>query len=139
MAAHRRAPSVGSRETALKESTMAFTAVPPSAAEVPSGRRSPPVARTRDPWRHAAWLAGGMVGAFLVPFVVAGQLGVQRDVYLIVYAAAVVGLFAGWAHDTGESVGDMCSRRWRLALALAVVFAGVGALIAVNAEAGSVG
>ena len=33
-----------------------------------------------------------MVGSFLVPFIVADQLGVQRDVYYAVYAASVLGL-----------------------------------------------
>jgi hypothetical protein len=26
-------------------------------------------------WRHLAWFVGGMTGAFLIPFVLADQLG----------------------------------------------------------------
>ena len=36
--------------------------------------------------RHFAWLVGGMAGAFLVPFVAADQLGLQRDLYYALYA-----------------------------------------------------
>jgi hypothetical protein len=56
-----------------------------------------------------------MAVAFLVPFVVADQFGLQRDIYLVIYVAAVVGLFAGWALDTGQSPREMVTRRWGLA------------------------
>ena len=71
--------------------------------------------------RHLAWLLGGMAVAFLVPFVIADQLGLQRDIYLVVYVAAVIGLFVGWALNTGLSVREMFTRRWRLAVGLGVV------------------
>jgi hypothetical protein len=77
-----------------------------------------------------------MAVAFLVPFVIADLLGVQRDVYLGFYVAAVAALFVGWARDTGQSVPEMLRRRWPLAVGLGLVFAGVGAVIAVNAEGG---
>src|SRR4051812_12423011 len=109
---------------------MASTAVPPPPVPVPTGRTAQarsPMARTVSPARHWAWLAGGMGVAFLVPFLAADQFGMQRDVYLVLYVAAVAALFAGWARDTGQSLGAMLSRRWRLALALGAGFAGVGA------------
>jgi hypothetical protein len=81
-----------------------------------------------------AWLLGGMAVAFLVPFLVADELGLPRDIYLVVYVAAVVGLFLGWARDTGQSLREMFTRRWRLAVGLGVVFAGIGAVIATGAE-----
>ncbi len=87
--------------------------------------------------RHLAWLLGGMAVAFLVPFVTADQFGLQRDIYLVAYVGAVIGLFVGWAFDTGQSLREMLTRRWRLAVGLGVVFAGIGAVIAVNAEDGS--
>src|ERR1044071_3504528 len=68
--------------------------------------------------RHLMWLIGGMAVAFLIPFVLADQLGLQRDVYYAIYAGAVVGLFVGWARDTGQPLRDMVSRRWRLAVGL---------------------
>lgn len=87
--------------------------------------------------RHLAWLLGGMAVAFLVPFVFADELGLQRDIYLVVYTAAVVALFFGWARDTGRSVSEMLARRWPLAVGLGLVFAAIGALIASRAEDGS--
>ena len=88
-------------------------------------------------WRHVVWLLGGMAVAFLVPLVIADSLGLQRDLYYAVYVAAVVGVFAGWARDTGESLMQMVSRRWRLALALGLVFAGISVAIALRAEGSS--
>lgn len=96
-----------------------------------------PLAPAASARRHLAWLAGGMAGAFLVPFVVADQLGLQRDIYYAVYVVAVVGLFVAWARDTGQALGEMVTRRWRLALGLGVVFAAVSALIATQAEGGA--
>ena len=84
--------------------------------------------------RHWAWLAGGAVLSFLVPFVLADRLELQRDVYYGVYAAIVAGLFAAWARDTGQSVPEMCARRRRAALALGLVFAGAGVAIVLAAE-----
>jgi xanthine/uracil permease len=78
-----------------------------------------------------------MAVAFLVPFLVADQVGLERDIYLVVYVAAVVALFLGWARDTGQSLHEMCTRRLRLAVGLGVAFAGIGALIAIGAEDGS--
>jgi hypothetical protein len=78
-----------------------------------------------------------MASAFLIPFVVADLLGLQRDVYYAIYIAGVLGLFLAWARDTDQSVPAMIHRRWRLAVALGAVFAAVSAVIATNAEAGS--
>jgi hypothetical protein len=113
---------------------MASTAAPPrttsiSAAETPASAAYRVSAR-----RHLAWLLSGMAVAFLVPFLVADQLGLQRDVYLVVYLAVVVALFLGWARDTGQSLRAMFTRRWRLAVGLGFIFAGVGAVIAAGAE-----
>jgi xanthine/uracil permease len=87
--------------------------------------------------RHVAWLAGGLAVAFLVPFVIADQLGLQRDLYYALYAAAVVGLFVAWARDTDQSLRVMFARRWRLAVGLGLGFAAISAFIATRAEDGS--
>jgi hypothetical protein len=87
--------------------------------------------------RHLVWLIGGATVAFLIPFLLADQLGLQRDLYYGIYAGAVLALFVGWARDTAQPLGEMISRRWRLALALGLVVAAVSAFIAVRAEAGS--
>jgi predicted lipid-binding transport protein (Tim44 family) len=95
-----------------------------------SGPAVTTVASRSTAGRHLAWLAGGMVMAFLVPFVLADQLDLQRDVYYGLYIAAVVGLFVAWARDTGQSLREMCARRWKWAAGLGLVFAGVSVLIA---------
>jgi hypothetical protein len=95
-----------------------------------------PVARSVSGRRHLAWLLGGMAGAFVIPFAVADQLGLQRDVYYGLYAVAVVALFLAWAGDTGQSVRAMVGRHWRLALGLGAAFAVVSAFIATGAEDG---
>lgn len=85
-------------------------------------------------WRHIAWLAGGIAVAFLVPFVFADQLGVQKDVFYGVYALAVAALCAGWMKDTDQSGRDLVARHWRLALVLGLVAAAASVLVALTAE-----
>ena len=118
---------------------MASTATAPSAvhARDSTTARKSPAARPVSARRHFAWLVGGMAGSFLVPFIVADQLGLQRDLYYAVYVAAVVGLFVAWARDTRQPLREMFARRWRLAVGLGVVFAAVSAFIAVRAEGGT--
>jgi len=78
-----------------------------------------------------------MAGSFLVPFIVADRLGLQRDLYYAVYVAAAVGLFVAWARDTRQPLREMVARRWRLAVGLGVVFAVISAFIATRAEDGA--
>jgi hypothetical protein len=94
----------------------------------------PPVARTASAGRHLAWLVAGMAMAFLVPFVLADQLGVPRDVYYGIYIAAVVGLFVAWSRDTAQGLREMCARRWPWAVGLGLVFAGLSAFIVLGTE-----
>jgi hypothetical protein len=84
--------------------------------------------------RHLAWLAGGMAMSFLVPFLLADQLDVGRDLYYGLYIAAVAGLFLAWSHDTGQSLREMCARRWPWAVGLGLIFAGLSALIVLGTE-----
>ena len=83
---------------------------------------------------HWTWLAVGVGVSFLVPFVLADQLEIQRDIYYGLYGLAVVGLFLGWARSTGQSLGELVARRWRLALILGLVFAAISVLIVVKSE-----
>ena len=106
----------------------------PAVTTAPRNVPTSPVAAPAATRRHAAWLAGGIVMSFLVPLVLADQLGLQRDLYYGIYIAAVAGLFVGWAHDTGQSLREMCARHWRWAAALGVAFAAVSAFIVVRSE-----
>jgi hypothetical protein len=82
-----------------------------------------------------AWLAAGAAGSFLVPFVLADQLGLQRDLYYALYILFVLALCAGWMHDTGQSMRALVTRRWRLALVLAAIFSIVAVFMVLGAEA----
>jgi hypothetical protein len=81
----------------------------------------------REAGSHWAWLAGGFVVAFAVPFVLADRLELDRDVYYGVYALSVVALVAAWARSTGYDLGAAVARRWRWAVGLGVL---VGAILA---------
>ena len=65
-------------------------------------------------------------------YLLADQLELQRDLYYGIYMAAVAWLFVAWARDTGQPLREMLARRWRLALALGIVFAGASAAIALS-------
>ena len=86
------------------------------------------------PAQHWTWLAVGVVVSFLVPFVLADQLEIQRDVYYGLYGLAAVGLFLGWARSTGRSRSELLARHWRLAVVLGLIFAAVSVLIVLGSE-----
>jgi hypothetical protein len=111
---------------------MASTQAPPTRR--PQATAPAVAAPISTPRRHVSWLVGGMALAFLVPYVLADRIGLARDLYYGLYAAAVVALFVGWARDTGESLRAMLARRWRLAVLLGMAFAGISAFIATRAE-----
>lgn len=85
---------------------------------------------------HLAWLAGGLVLGFLVPYLLADLLELPKDVYYGLYSAFAIGLFLAWARSTGQSLAEMLRRRWLVAVALGVVFAGVMALVVLRSDAG---
>lgn len=74
---------------------------------------------------HWAWLAGGFVLAFTVPYLLADVLGVNRDLFYGLYALAVAGLFAAWSRATGYDLVEAVERRWLAALLLGLAAAGV--------------
>jgi len=80
------------------------------------------------------WLIGGLTLGFLVPFVLADQLDVPRDLYYGIYAVSVFAFFMLWARATGQSPAGMLRRRWLLALTLGLAFAGLLALMVVRVE-----
>ena len=83
---------------------------------------------------HWAWLAGGFVVAFAVPFLLADTLEIHRDVFYGLYAIAVLGLIGLWARSTGYDLEAAVRRRWRLAIGLGAACAGVMALMVVRTE-----
>lgn len=85
---------------------------------------------------HLAWLGGGLALGFLVPYVLADLLQLPKDLYYGLYSAFGIGLFVAWARSTSQSVAELVRRRWRPALALGAVFAGVMALVVLREDAG---
>lgn len=77
---------------------------------------------------HWAWLGGGFILAFLVPFLFTDVLDVNRDVFYGLYALAVVGLFALWSWWTGYDLVAAGRRHW-----LAAVLLGLAAAAALTA------
>jgi hypothetical protein len=83
---------------------------------------------------HWAWLAGGLLLAFAVPFVFADVLEVNRDLFYGLYALAVGGLFAAWSRSTGYDLLVALKRRWIAAVLLGLASAGVLTAMVVRTE-----
>jgi hypothetical protein len=90
---------------------------------------------------HWAWLAGGFVVAFAVPFLLAEThsafgvvFDVNRDLFYGVYALAVVALVALWSRATGYDLLAAAKRRWLPALGLGLAGAGVLAVTVLQTE-----
>jgi hypothetical protein len=83
---------------------------------------------------HWAWLAGGFVVAFAVPFLLADVLEINRDLFYGLYALAVGGLFALWSPSTGYDLVAAVKRRWLLAIVLGLATAGVMAVMVVRTD-----
>ena len=88
---------------------------------------------------HLAWLAGGLLLAFVVPFLFADLLGLPRDLYYGIYAATTVGFFLLWVRLTGQSLGAMLRRRWVLAVVLGLTLAAAMAMLVIRTEPASSG
>jgi len=84
--------------------------------------------------QQVRWLAGGLALGFAVPFVLADQIGLQRDLYYGVYAVAVGVFFWAWARASGLSIAEMIRRRWMLATGLGLAVAGLLSLMVIRTE-----
>jgi hypothetical protein len=83
---------------------------------------------------HSLWLGGGLVLAFLIPFVLADTLAIDRDVYYALYGASVIGYVALWSRATDQSWRRLLSRRLALAIGLGVAAAALLVLIVYRTE-----
>jgi hypothetical protein len=83
---------------------------------------------------HWAWLAGGFVLAFSVPYVLADVLEIDRDLFYGLYAASVMGLFALWSRATGYDLAAAVRRRWLAALLLGLAAAALLTVMVVRTE-----
>ena len=84
--------------------------------------------------KQARWLLAGLGIAFAVPFVLADQLDLQRDLYYGIYTTTVVVFFLAWARASNLSVVEMIRRRWVLATGLGLATAGLLSLMVVRTE-----
>jgi hypothetical protein len=85
--------------------------------------------------QHLRWIIGGFALGFAVPFFFADLLSLQRDLYYGIYAFAAFGFFVLWARATDQPLGRMLARRWVLAVALGVIFAGVMSFLVLRQDA----
>ncbi len=100
------------------------------------GRQAPGAVRV---WQgisvHWAWLAGGFLYAFAVPYVLADVLEINRDLFYGLYALAVIALFVLWSRSTGYDLAAAAKRRWLAALLLGLAVAAVMVAIVLRTEA----
>jgi hypothetical protein len=85
---------------------------------------------------HVLWLAAGLALSFLVPYVLTDRLATPRDLYYAIYSTFAFGLFAAWAHFTGQSLRALFRHRLLLALVLGLAFAVVMAAVALGESSG---
>jgi hypothetical protein len=83
---------------------------------------------------HWAWLAGGLALAFVVPFVLADVLGINRDLYYGLYTLSVVGLFWAWSRSTGYDLVAAIRRRLLVAVLLGLAVAGILTAMVIRTE-----
>jgi hypothetical protein len=92
------------------------------------------VTATRAASHQWAWLGFTLAVGFLVPYVFADLLSLDRDLYYGVWAATAVLLFATWIRGTGQSLPAMLLRRLPAALVLGIVGGVVGLLGVIRAD-----
>ena len=85
---------------------------------VPAGHEAHP-----DRWRtQLPWFGAAAVVGFAVPYVGSSVLELQHDVYLAIYFAAVLALFAAYARSTRLDLRTTLTRHWKLGSLLGLVF-----------------
>jgi hypothetical protein len=85
----------------------------------------------------AAWIGGGLLLAFAIPFLLADTLGLQRDVFYALYGAALAAFVLAYARATHLDLHRCLTRNWRWGVALGVVGAAVMALVVLRSSDGS--
>jgi hypothetical protein len=68
------------------------------------------------------WFGAAAAVGFAAPFIGSTLLDLQHDLYLGVYFAVVLGLFAAYAKATQLDVRATFGRHWKLGVVLGVVF-----------------
>jgi hypothetical protein len=99
-------------------------------------RQRPPAPPPRRSLRrsHWTWLVAGLVFGFLVPFLFADLLELNRDLFYGVYTASVLLFVTAWIRATGLSARRLLRRRWALGAALGLLAGGVLAAMVLRTE-----
>ena len=84
---------------------------------------------------HWLWLAGGLLLAFTLPYVLTDVLDINRDVFYGCYAFAAITLVVAWARATGYDLVAAIRRRWIWATVLGVLCGALLAVMVVRTEA----
>jgi hypothetical protein len=91
------------------------------------------VRRTPSPW---LWLAGGALLFFAVPFVGTDKLGLQPDLYYLIYFTIAVAWFAAFLATYRTQLRELWSLNLRWSLAVGAL-AGIGVVAIVFSSAGT--
>lgn len=87
------------------------------------GVRLPHAITGPDSWTlQLRWFAAAAALGFTVPFIGSSVLGLQHDIYLGIYFAAVLAFFAAYTTLTELDLRATLTRHWRLSVALGAVF-----------------
>lgn len=82
-----------------------------------------------EPWStQLRWRGAAAVIGFAVPFLASSVLDLHHDVYLGIYFAAVLSLFAAYARQTELDVRATLARNWKLGAVLGI-YGAVDALL----------
>jgi hypothetical protein len=87
--------------------------------------------------RQLPWIVSGLAGGFVVPFVLADRLALDKDLYYGIYGAAAIAFLAAWARATDQPWREMVARHWKAAIVLGLAFGALLALIVLRQDATS--
>ena len=85
--------------------------------------------------RQLPWIAAGLAGGFLVPFVLADRLNTPEDLYYGIYGSLVVGFLAAWVRATELPWREAVGRHWRPAVLLGALCGAVLAFVVLRQDA----
>ena len=93
----------------------------------PTSIRTPrmPAQVSAEQTRQWLWLTGGLLLAFLVPFVFADLIAVPRDAYYAIYSFSVFAFFAAWLRASHVETRAFFARNWVWAVVLGLVAGGL--------------
>lgn len=82
-------------------------------------------------WGHLLWVLAAAILGFVIAAVFAGQLHLERSLYLVVYAVFVSAFLYGYVRWSGIEVGRLLRYHWQWGLVAAVL---AGAFVVINVQ-----